>query len=198
MQTPFVRGAFYHLYNRGIDGKDIFYSKGNYIYLLGIIKSSIKVYGVDLVAYCLMPNHYHFLARQQTDQPLFRWIQYLFNVYSQALNHQLERHGSLFQGRAKHIVVDQDAYLIHLTQYIHYNPVSSRLVASPEKWPYSNYLECIGKRHGTLHNPEFLSNYFRKPSDYQEYMDSYREDHRLVTKMHRYFLEDTLSKAGSL
>lgn len=94
-----------------------------------------------MVAYCLMPNHYHFLVRQLSDRALSQWVQMLFNGYSQAINQQLNRKGTLFQNRAKHILIDKDEYLVHLVRYIHYNPVEAGLVHSPEEWQFSNYLE---------------------------------------------------------
>lgn len=77
MNEPFIKGCYYHIYNRGIDGMDIFYKPANYIYLLKKIKTSFHKYGVDIIAYCLMPNHYYFLVGQQAERPLCDWIQWL-------------------------------------------------------------------------------------------------------------------------
>jgi len=66
-----------------------------------------------MIAYCLMPNHYHFLVRQDTERSLPDWYQFLFNDYVQAINKQLDRCGTLFQGRTKHILIDKEESLIH-------------------------------------------------------------------------------------
>ena len=132
MADPFIKGCYYHLFNRGWNKGKIFFSESNYIYLLKKIKASVHKYGVGIIAYCLMPNHYHLLVRQETDRPLSEWVQFLFNGYVQAINKQLGQSGTLFQGRTKHILVDNDAYLIHLVRYIHYNPVASKIIQQPE------------------------------------------------------------------
>lgn len=112
-----------------------------------------------------------------------------FNGYSQAINKQLKRHGSLFQGRVKHILVDKDAYLVHLARYIHYNPVDANLVVAPEKWPYSNYLEWIGLRSGTLVNISFIRSYFPTSEDYQQFMEDYIIEKKLADELEKYLLD---------
>jgi REP element-mobilizing transposase RayT len=189
MNEPFLKGYYYHIFNRGIDGLNIFYSQANYIYLLKKIKTSVQDYGVSLIAYSLMPNHYHFLALQETDRPLSEWIQWLFNGYGQAMNKQLNRCGTLFQGRAKHILIDKEAYLIHLVRYIHYNPVAANLVNSVEKWAYSNYLEWIEKRKGTLVNMPFIRSYFSTSKEYQEFIEKYAIEKKLAEELEKYFLD---------
>jgi putative transposase len=189
MQTLFLKGHYYHIYNRGIDGRNIFFSPANCIHLLKTIKITINRYGVDLVAYCLMPNHYHFLARQQTEQPLSEWIRYIFNGYSQIFNRQHRRRGTLFQGRAKHVLVDKEKYLLHLMRYIHYNPVAAKLASKPEQWLFSNYLECIGARYGSLYNPELIEAYFQKPSEYKKFMNDYYIEKHLAESLQPYLLE---------
>lgn len=189
MNEPFFKGHYYHIFNRGWNKQVIFFNDGNYVYLLKKIKDSILKYGVTIIAYCLMPNHYHFLLRQETDQPLSVWIQWLFNGYVQAINKQLHRSGTLFQGRAKHILIDNDAYLIHLVRYIHYNPVDSNLVKKPGDWQYSNYLEWVGKRKGTLVDQGFIQNYFSHPDAYRDFMESYAIEKELAEKLQKYYLD---------
>ena len=112
MNEPLLKDHIYHFFNRGCNKEKIFFNEGNYTYLLKKIKESYRKYGVGILAYCLMPNHYHFLLRQETDRPLSDWIQALFNGYVQAVNKQVGRSGALFEGRAKHVLVDRDEYLI--------------------------------------------------------------------------------------
>jgi putative transposase len=78
-----------------------------------------------------MPSHYHFLLRPEEDGLLSRFIQRLFNSYTQAFNKQQGRSGTLFEGRAKSVRVDTDEYVLHLCRYIHLNPVRAGLVAHP-------------------------------------------------------------------
>ena len=78
------------------------------------MKLYYQKYGVSVVAYCLMPNHYHFLLRQETDEPLSKFMQVLFNAYAQAVNIEQERSGTLFEGRFRHKRVDKWEYLVTL------------------------------------------------------------------------------------
>ncbi|MGH7599077.1 MAG: transposase [bacterium] len=188
MNEPFIKGCCYHIYNRGCNREHIFFKEENYIYLLKKMQSSRLKYGANILAYCLMPNHYHFLTRQETDRPLSDWIQTLFNGYSQAINKQQKRSGTLFQGRAKHIWVDNDGYLIHLARYIHYNPVAAHLVSLPENWQYSNYAEWIGTRNGTLIDREFVRSYFTQPEDYRRFVMDYVVESQLGEKLKKYIL----------
>src|SRR5512139_3564361 len=121
-----------------------------------LMKEYSLKHGAEIIAFCLMPNHYHFLLRQETGEPLSRFMQIVFNSYVQALNLQQERTGTLFEGRFKHKRVDQTEYLVVLCRYIHRNPVKAGLVAKPEDWAYSNYREWIGMRNNGLVNNEFI------------------------------------------
>lgn len=189
MNKPFLKDHVYHIFNRGCNRENIFFNEGNYLYLLRKMKETRRRYGADLLAYCLMPNHYHFLVRQETERPLCDWVQTLFNGYVQAVNKQQHRSGTLFEGTADHILVDDDSYFIHVVRYIHYNPVDANLVTRPEDWPYSNYLEWIGARNGSLVNKAFARGYFPKPEDYRKFMEEYVLEQSLAEKLERYYLE---------
>ncbi len=143
-----VAGNYYHVYNRGCNREPIFRSQDNYEYLLRQTKTFLRDAAVGVIAYCLMPNHYHFLLRSDEEGAIGRFVQRLFSSYTQAYNRHYSRSGTLFQGRAKRILVDDERYLIHLCRYIHLNPLVARLAAKAEDWPYSNYPEWIGARAG--------------------------------------------------
>ncbi len=189
MNEPFLKDHLYHIYNRGCNKENIFFNEENYIYLLRKIKNSYIKYGATLIAYCLMPNHYHFLVRQVMDRPLSEWIQVLFNGYVQAVNKQQGRSGTLFQGKARHILVDDNSYLVHRARYIHFNPVEAGLVSRPEDWHFSNYAEWIGLRKGTLVDHKFLKDYFPEPLDYRKFVEDYRLEKRQAKKLQKYFLD---------
>ena len=184
----YLAGHYYHVYNRGCNREPIFLCEDNYFFLLKRMKHLLPTSQVSIIAYNLMPNHYHFVLRSETDDGISRFIMPLFDSYTQAFNKQQGRTGTLFQGRAKHIEVDSDIYVIHLTRYIHLNPVMAHLVSSPEEWPYSNYLEWIDRRPGTLIDREFVRRYFPNPGDYQLFVNSTIDD-LMLAKLKRYFLE---------
>jgi putative transposase len=182
----FVPGHYYHIYNRGAGKGPIFFNPGNYEHLLRLIKQYQRQYGATLIAYCLMPNHYHFLLRQESEQPLSKFINVLFNAYVQAVNRQQERKGTLFEGRFRHVWVDREEYLIHLCRYIHLNPVKAGLVPDPGDWAYSNYLEWIKRRAGTLKDGAFIHERFPTPEAYQQFVADGLDEERTHGFIARY------------
>ena len=131
-RKEFVAGHYYHVYNRGCNYEPIFSTHDNYIYLLQKVKRLLREIPLVIIAYCLMPNHYHFVIRQEGDTPISTFIQRLFLTYTQAYNKQQGRRGPLFEGRFKCIHIDSDEYVIHLCRYVHLNPVVAGLVSRPE------------------------------------------------------------------
>ena len=170
----------YHIYNRGNNRKLLFYEERNYTYFLSKVKLYIAPY-CDLLEYCLLPNHFHFLihATEKTVAPWRRrdWdatpldtnsnihmtqfahgLQMLLSSYAKAMNHQYKRTGSLFtqNTRAKETSSDMFSldYSLWCFMYIHNNPVLAGLVSSPEKWRYSSYREYLGKGEENICNIE--------------------------------------------
>ncbi len=148
-----------------------------------------RKHGAGLIAYCLMPNHYHFLLRQETGIPLSKFMQVLFTTYVQALNLQQERSGTLFEGRFKHKRVDKWEYLVILCRYIHLNPVKAGLVAKPEDWAYSNYQEWIGLREGRLVDNVFVQDHFRSADDYAGFVNDAAGERESIGRISQYLLD---------
>ena len=189
-RNAFSKDRYFHVYNRGANRDPIFFSQENYLYCLRLIKKHAITYQITLIAYCLMPNHYHFLLRQDGDIPISKFINVLFNAYVQAVNWQRHRSGTLFEGRFKHKLVDRDEYLIHLCRYIHANPVKAGLVTRLEEWPYSNYLEWVGERAGKLVDHDFVDTYFPERQKYTEFvMDYLRGIENLPKELQQYLFD---------
>jgi REP element-mobilizing transposase RayT len=153
------------------------------------MKKYAKAYSITLIAYCLMPNHYHFLLRQDGDVSPGKFINVLFNVYVQAVNRKQGRKGTLFGGRFKCIHITRNEYLIHLCRYIHFNPVEAGIIASPENWIYSNYRDWIGLRKGTLIDRDFILAYFQQPEEYRKFVIEYRLEKEMQQTINRYYLD---------
>jgi putative transposase len=172
-QIQFLPGQYYHIYNRGAGRQSIFREGKNYIFLLGLLKKVAVDCDISVIAYCLLPNHYHWLIRQNGEFEAGKLVARVFGSYSQAFNKVYNRSGTLFEGKFQAILVESDEYLRHLCRYIHANPVRHGISLSPDLWPYSNYLEWIGKRTGTLVDQAFVTTHFPKPGQYEAYVLSY-------------------------
>jgi len=176
---PFVSGRIYHLYNRGAHRLSIFHEEDNYLFVLQRLKRYCRELLLTPIAYCLLPNHYLLLIRQDGEHAAGLLPRRIFNSYVKAYNKRYDHRGTLFEGPYRAVEVNNDAYLLHLCRYIHANPVAHGLVESVEEWPYSNYPEWVGLRQGTLVAPALVARFFAKPADYQAYLVDYLRDRQL-------------------
>jgi len=140
-------GKIYHIYNRGVNKQPIFFDNENYIYFLKQFDKYVSA-KVDVLAYCLMPNHFHLLVRiRMTDgmpideisaSTLKSFRDFLIS-YAKAINKKYKKTGALFQQKYKRKEVDNDFYLSGLIQYIHMNPVKAGLCDNFLNWRFSSY-----------------------------------------------------------
>ena len=186
--VSFVPGGIYHIYTRGAGRHPIFFEEENYLFLLQRLKKYVKKFDVGVLAYCLMPNHYHLLLRQDGAHSVGLVVQRTFNSYTKAVNRRYNRSGTLFEGKYKAIEVDKPDYLIHLCRYIHANPVKASLVDRPEAWPYSNYREWMGLRNGELWDPSLMYEYVPNADAYRSLVEEYIRDHQSLPEGTRRFL----------
>ncbi len=169
-RPPYIQGHYYYIYNRGSGRVEIFQEEDNYYFVLGRIKKYSHEFNLNLITYCLMPNHYHMLIRQDGEHRAGLLPQRVFNSYTKAYNRKNGHSGTLFEGHYKVVHVTGESHLRHLCRYIHANPVKDGLVKKPEEWPYSNYLEWIGKRQGTLVDRDFVEGFFDTSAVYQDFV----------------------------
>jgi REP element-mobilizing transposase RayT len=137
-------GAFYHVINRGNAGDDIFKSLRDREKFLEYLQTAVDHYGLKIHTYCLMTNHYHLLV-ETPEANLSRAIKWVNVSYAGYFNRKRQRHGHLFQGRYKAILVDADEYLKQLSRYIHLNPIRANMVAELCSYPFSSYPAFIGQ-----------------------------------------------------
>jgi REP element-mobilizing transposase RayT len=203
--SPFLPGQYYHFYNRGNNRQAIFFERDNYLYFLRRLKRYLSGYA-EILAYCLMPTHYHILARVRSQQPQTSEVLKTSEVYSasksvslamqklgisytKAINKRFDRVGALFQGQFKGKPIENYNHLLNLCVYIHANPVKDGLVFLPEDWEFSNYLEWMNLRAGTLVNREFISENFGAPEDYKTLVMEYIKSRNLPDDVRKYLQE---------
>lgn len=137
-------GALYHVTSRGDRREPIYLNDDDRLTWLEVLAHAVKRFDAQVLAYCLMGNHYHVVLH--THQPnLSMLMRQLNGVYTQAFNRRHGKVGHVFQGRFKAIVVDRDAYLLELCRYVELNPVRAGLVPSAGEWPWSSYRAHVGQ-----------------------------------------------------
>jgi REP element-mobilizing transposase RayT len=162
----YEEGNYYHLYNRGCNKDLIFYDEFDFQKLIKIIKESATQEYLELYAFALMPNHYHFLVKQISDKPISNWIKYIFIKYAKYFNKKYERKGTIFEGKVKVKIIDKIEFLGFLTHYIHNNPNSELLV----KYSSLSFLE-----ENTFINLAFYEEYFNSIENYFIQFERYKK-----------------------
>ncbi len=137
-------GAIYHVTSRGDRRESIFVDDADRSTLLGVVAQGMERFDAQMLAYCLMGNHYHFVVHtRQANLSLV--MRHINGVYTQAFNRCHGKVGHLFQGRFKAILVDRDAYLLEVCRYVELNPVRARIVEAAGAWPWSSYRAHVGQ-----------------------------------------------------
>lgn len=169
----YQEGGIYHLFNRGCDKREIFLGVNNYRFFLKKIRLLKVKFNLNIIAYCLMPNHFHLLVRQNSEVTIAKWIQKVLSGYVQAFNKQNNRKGTLFEGSTKSRVINKDNYLYDIIHYIHFNPVKAKLVSDPADWSYSSYKTWISDSVNSLVPNKFREEFFSSEEDYKQSFKEY-------------------------
>ena len=130
--------AYYHVMNRGRRAEAIFLDVEDYVNFQELLIELTTVYGIRIIAYCLMPNHYH-LFLQTPKANLSESFRHLNGVYTQKFNRKHQVDGALFRGRFKSILVDKETYYLELIRYIHRNPLRAGIEKKLGDYPWSSH-----------------------------------------------------------
>jgi len=182
----FFTDELYHIYNRGNNKQKIFFKPANYVFFLKKVRNFLMPQ-CDILAYCLMPNHFHLLINadnrtigtrliaNQQKNVLSEAVRILLSSYTLAINKQNETTGSLFQQntKAKCLAKGSNNYGYICMNYIHQNPMKAGLVKRMEDWEYSSFNDYCGNRSETMCNKELASQLLDLNFD-TFYDDSYR------------------------
>ncbi|MBI2788036.1 MAG: transposase [Elusimicrobia bacterium] len=140
-------GAIYHAMARGVDGCSIYADDYDRRQFLAGIRRMTERSGSEIIAYCLMGNHFH-LAIRVGKVPLSSCMHGLIGRHGAMFNRRHDRTGHLFQARYKAVLCLDDRYLAGLIPYIHMNPVRAGLVGAPQDWPWSSFRPGIDAATG--------------------------------------------------
>ena len=181
-------GALYHLMSRGNDGQDIYLNDDDRNLFLETISEMSERFEVDIFAYVLMSNHYHFLIRTNRAN-LKKAMQWFGTTYTRRFNNRNFKKGHLFQGRYKSILVQNDAYLMQLSCYIHRNPLRAGVVKRLIDYKWSSYpIYAYGKKVPDWLSTDLIWSYFKgadKHKQYREKVQKYAdEEKRLLEDIH--------------
>ena len=162
-----------HIVKRGINHQDIFIDKSDYEFFLKLLSELKGEMGFDIIAYCLMSNHFHLLVHDGNAQ-FSKIVQRLMTRYVMHFNWKYNRTGSLCEGRYTGRVIENEAYLLTAVRYIHNNPVSAGLSLA-EDYQWSSYSEYIGEvtEKTRLCNTDVILNLFSSK-------DTFIDFHRAV------------------
>jgi len=213
MERPkFISNSIYHIFNRGVEKREIFLDDDDYFRFIHNLfefndtepasnlyyksyelrtrkidnnkkKRKPRKLLVKVLAFCLMPNHFHLLIEQVREKGITDFLRKISLGYAMYFNRKYERVGSLFQGRFKSVVIKQEPHFIHIPYYIHLNPLDivmpkwregeikdyKKAMKFLEDYRWSSFLDYIGKKNfPSVTQREFLSEFFNGPEGYKK------------------------------
>ena len=212
-KTKLVSGEIYHVYNRGVDKRDIFIDSEDHLRFIHDLyefndknptinlalylnpKNKLKEVGlpkikrgprerlVNILAYCLMPNHFHLMIQQKEENGITEFMRKIGTGYTNYFNKKYERNGVLFQGKFKSVHLEKDAHLLYLPIYIHFNPLdygfkewregkiknNKKALEFLDNYRWSSHMDYIGKKNfPSVIEKDFLLNNLGSEEKYKK------------------------------
>ncbi len=206
-KTEFANGEFYHIFNRGVDKREIFIDGHDFArFFQGMAEfNTIKPIGsifensfrplrckapkqerlVNFICYCLNPNHYHFILEQVAENGIKKFM-HKVGGYSKYFNHKYRRSGALFQGKFKAVHIDSNEQLLHTSVYVNLNDQIHRLRCKASK---SSWGEYIGKYNSDFCEKNIVLGQFNNVSEYKTFAEDSLEEIRRRKDMEKLLLE---------
>lgn len=209
--TPFVNDHIYHIYNRGSEKRVVFEDKYHYRRFLKTMayyqlkgpkpkfshffkyqafKTARAQRLVDILAYCLMPNHFHLLIKQKEEGGITEMMTKLILSYTKYFNTKHNRVGALFQGQFKAVLIESDEQLIHISRYIHLNPIVSLLVKDLDTFNYSSYGEYIKANNPGICSKDEILGFFKSSQDYARFVEDQIEYGQTLERIKHQIIEE--------
>jgi len=196
-KTPFVTGEFYHIYNRGVEKRDIFsdlndqkrffqsMEEFNTLQPIGSIyeknfadkkfggKASKSSKLVNFITYCLNPNHYHFILEQASDDGVQKFMHKLGTGYTRYFNDKNNRNGALFQGKFKSVHINSNEQLLHVSAYVNLNDRIHQFggLASKLVESKTSWGEYIGDGHNDFCKKDIVLSQFKNKGEYKKFAE---------------------------
>lgn len=198
--TPLVNGEYYHIFNRGVARMPTYSKKKDYerfitcldfyrhnnlpcklsrlLQLPKEMQEEIHTtfekehnHGVTLISYSLMPNHFHLLLRQETDKGISTFMTHVINSYTRYFNTKYNRVGPVYQGVFKAVRIETDEQLLHVSRYIHLNPLVSLIVTEKEFLTYRwSSLQAYLQKDFSLVDSTPVLDHFSSAQDYLQFV----------------------------
>jgi REP element-mobilizing transposase RayT len=177
--TPLEKGNFYHIYNRGNNGIDVFFDSDSYYYFLKLYDKYITPIA-DTYAWCLLKNHFHVLVYTRLEHEIetskleystiekpkviepSKQFGFLFNAYTQAINKKFNRTGGLFEKPFERKQITSDKYLQNVIYYIHNNPVQHGFVKQMSLYPWTSYESILSDKPTKIKRNDIVNLYGSK------------------------------------
>jgi putative transposase len=184
----FENYSYYHVFNRGIDKRKIFLRHGHYVRFTNSILNLLdtgsatyrRIYNqgsalkqkVKILCYCLMPNHYHLLIQQLSDNGITEFMHHLDTSYTMYFNINNKRKGRLFEYEFKAKLIESDEVLNHISRYIHLNPLIAKLTDDFASYEWSSYPEYLNQRKNLFcDTTQVLSFHAFNPENYRQFVN---------------------------
>lgn len=199
-KVVFANNEYYHVFNRGVEKRPTFTNKYEFLRAMNTLsfyrfaqlpiryskylnlnkkakEEFMNGFGennlqVEIMAFCFMGNHFHFLLKQKADNGIAKFMAQFTNSYTKYFNTKHQRVGPLFQGVFKAVYVEDDEQFLQLSRYIHLNPVNGFFVMAKDLDDYlwSSYPEYLGLIERAIVNPEPILNFFKSREEYKKFV----------------------------
>lgn len=198
IRPKFANEHYYHIYNRGVAKQKIFHNTQDYQHFLDtlsfyleknpeskfsalpfkkrrkFLSANVKKPLVEILAYCLMPNHFHLIVKQLLDGGITTFMRRSLNSYTRAYNTRYNRVGTIFQGRFSAVLVENDEQLLHLSRYIHLNPFVAKITNEPKNYLWSSYnINYLRSNNSRLCKTDLIISLVGSSELYKAFVENY-------------------------
>ena len=173
-------GMVFHVLNRGVNRREIFLKDGDYAAFERVMEAALSAVPVRLLAYCLMPNHFHMVLWPRADGELGRFMQRLTTAHVRRwqAHYHSDGLGHLYQGRFKSFPVQEDKHFLTVARYVERNPLRANKVRKAQNWRWSSLWR---REHGSPQERGIMSEWpVPRPADYLQWVNQPQTDKELL------------------